>query len=329
MAVVSAHPFTLSPHLRGIYNSRTLTSGVVTTQASESPITQIHESDVTGFSTATGELTEAVGPLNEVLETTLPLFLPYDTLKDAVAAAAGFEAGNKGKGSSEIAMAFETPGSARIAWIGNRKKHFYAFTKSNGGRQSVPSSLNDVVDRMLGGDKSYSLSDLSYNVVHSVASIQYSTADVSAVAPTRVKIPKWVRPIVCTDAAPAATVSGVTVYPPGKFIVIFGFVTIKARNDVPQLTAPASGWAFWLKVLIKVVTYAIELATVAGLGESIDDSPAIWATPSNLGQVSIADMEAQISRANEFSARAKLAYQSLLSPIRAPLPKRRKNNKVK
>jgi len=322
MAVVSAHTFSLTPHLSGVYNSRTLASGVITTQASESPIVQIHESDISGVSTSAGDVYDINNPLNEVLETTIPLFLPYDTIKDAVAAAAGFEAGKKGKDGSEIAMSFESPGSVRIAWIGNRKKHFYAFTKANSGKASVPTSLGDVVERMMGGEHTYSQKDMSYNVLHSVASVQYTTADISTVNPTKIKIPKWVRPIVCTDPAPALAVNGSTIYPPGKFIVIFGFATIKARNDSPQLSA--GGWAFWCKILVKVVAYAIELAAVAGITEPTDSTPAVWTTTSNLGTNQTPDVASQITRANEFSARARLAYKSLLTTARAPPLKRRK-----
>jgi len=325
MAVVTDHSFFLSPNRLGVYNSRTVDSGVITTQNSESPIVQIHESDVTGVSTAYGSFTSDWN--DSVLETTVPLYLPYDTLKDAVSAASGFEAGSKGKNASEIALAFSAPGSARIAWIGNRKKNFYCFTNTNSGKNAVPGSLGEVMERMLGSESSYAKYDCSYSSLHSVSSVHYATADVDSVKPTKVRIPKWVRPIVCTQAAPALATNGSTVYPPGKYIVIFGFVSMKARNDVPVfgVDALSGGWSFWLKVLVKVVVYALELAAVEGIEPPTDLTPAVWTAPSNLESTQTPpDYDALLVASREFAARARLAYKALATPNRIPLSKKRK-----
>jgi len=291
---------------------------------------QIHESDLTGVSTAYG--TYSADEANSVLETTVPLYLPYDTLKDAVAAASGFEAGNKGKNASEIAMAFEAPGSARIAWIGNRKKNFYCFTGTNSGKNAVPGSLGEVMERMLGGESSYNKYDCAYSSLHSACSIHYSTVDVDSEKPTKVRIPKWVRPIVCTQATPALAANGSTIYPPDKYIVIFGFASLKARTDTPtmQLGALAGGWSFWVKVLVKVIVYALELAAVDGIAPPADSTPAGWTVSSNLDPSQpLVDYDALLVRSKGFAARARLAYKALLSPDRVPLSKKRKISSAK
>jgi len=333
-SLVNGHVFHLSAHLDGVYNSRTVSSGVVTSQSAESAIVQVHESDMTGVSTSSGSLfgvPQSTKLLDEVLETTVPLFIPYDSLKEATIAASGFTTGQKGgKDASEIALSYEQPGSARIAWIGNRKKQFYAFPSSNGGKSAVPSSLGDVVARMAGEDSVYAKYDHLYSATHSIPSINYTSVDVDSVKPTRVKIPKWVRPIVCTAQSPAEATSGATVYPPGKYIVIFGFVTMKARNKATSLydtlggANATTGWAFWLKVLIKVITYAIELAAVAGVPPEVDSTPAVWTNPSNL-DLDVTPLDPLRLRAATFATRSRGAYESLSLESRSPPGKPRKS----
>jgi len=333
-SLVKGHSFHLSAHLDGVYNSRTVSSGVVTSQSAESAIVQVHESDLTGVSTSSGSLTGvpmSTKLLDDVLETTVPLFIPYDSLKEATIAASGFTTGQKGgKDSSEIAISYEQPGSARIAWIGNRKKQFYAFPSSNGGKSSVPSSLGDVVSRMAGEDSVYQKYDHLYSATHSIPSVNYTSVDVDSIKPTRVKIPKWVRPIVCTSPAPQESTGGVTVYPPGKYIVIFGFVTMRARNkanttfEIASGATATTGWAFWLKVLIKVITYAIELAAVAGIPPESDSTPAVWTNSTNL-DLDVAPLEPLRLRAATFATRNRGVYEGMSSESRSPSGKTRKS----
>jgi len=284
--IVTTQPFALSAHVNGIYNARTISDGGITSHTTNEPIVQVHEREITGIAVPSG-ISAQEGNAS-VSEVTIPVYLAYDDAASALHAAAGMRAGKGGAG--EVSLAFERPGTVKIAWLGNRKKQFYQFThRAQNDTPSMPDSLQTVFDRMT--DRVYAKEDGMFSTLHSVPSVQYQSVDVKEVECTRIKIPKATRPIVSTDPAPATAANGSTVYPPGKYIVLFGFATMRCNNAMSSsLTAVATtfvaekGWGFWLKVCVEVVLYAIEIASVLGTPYPGDSTPAFWTVESNLVQ---------------------------------------------
>jgi len=279
-------PFHLSSHLNGIYNARTSGEGGITATNTQAPITQVHEREISGLAVASG-VTGEVSEINGVTEVTVPIYLAYDDVKSAVAAASGLKAGKGGLG--EVAIAFERPGTVRCAWLGNRKRQYYHFDSTNAsGTVAHPASLQQVYERM--SDHMYSKAgDGLFSAIHSVPSVHYTQHDVKEVECTKIKIPRSVRPIVCSSPAPNKATNGSTVYPPGKFIVLFGFATMRCNSGESKdavLSTPTylgdGGWAFWLKTIVEVIVYAVEIAAALGQSYPTDSTPPAWASVSNL-----------------------------------------------
>jgi hypothetical protein len=261
----------------------------------------------------------------------VPIYLAYDDVKSATAAAAGMDF--NARAGSEIALAMDTPGTLRMAWLCHRKQNFYTSTFGNKNVNSsltvtgIPDSLGSVLDNML-GCQYYTKPDGLYTSLHSMPAIRYVSKDVKTVEVTKVKIPGDIRPLVCITPTPAKASNGSTVYPPGKYIVIFGFATIRCRNfsTMTNSIVAIQGWSFWLKVLVKVLVYALEVAAVAGaITAPPDSTPASWTAPSNLDPNFVgSNPSPEVLSARLSSLRALLQAQSAQSGFQGLRTKKRK-----
>lgn len=293
-----------------------------------SPIVQVHEREISGFASQYGVTTPQVGEAT-VSEITVPVYLAYEDHSSAIAAASGLQSGKGGLG--EVALAFDRPGSVRIAWLGNRRKTFYhTVTPENSSESGLPVSLQQVYARM-SGNQFYAKTDGLYSAMHSLPSVQYEYVDVKEVEATKVRIPKSVRPIVCGDKSPDAPSNGATIYPPGKYIVLFGFATMRCntmeRGQIARATTPITnpddaGWVFWMKVIVKVVIYAIEVAAAVGQPMPDDSTAPVWQARSNLegGAVTL-DMPAIQDRIRQLVTMARSVKR--LDKTSKSLPKRK------
>jgi len=287
VSIQNQEAFFLSAHKDGVYNSRTTDEGGITNISANAPHVQIHERDITGLCVPTGSLVSAEDIRSSVSEVSVPVYLAYDDVKSALSAAAGMDF--NARAGSEIAIAMDTPGTVRMAWLCHRKQNFNTFTNgfkinSTTTVNGFPDSLGNVIEYMVGA-QTYNKPDAFYSALHSIPSIRYVSKDVKSVEVTKVKIPGDIRPVVFTSPTPDKASNGSTIYPPGKYIVLFGFATMRCRNFSTMssnLFSP-QGWSFWLKVLVKVIVYALEVAAISGtIARPPDSTPAAWTVTSNL-----------------------------------------------
>jgi len=286
--IQSTDGFYLSAQKNGIYNSRTTLDGGITQISANAPIVQMHERDITGLCTPPGTQDAGSDFANPIVsEVVVPVYLAYDDVRSATAAAAGMDF--NARAGSEIALAMDVPGTLRMAWLCHRKTNFYvsaAGTKNGSTATSLaaPDSLGAVIEHML-DYQMYTKADGLFSALHSMPAIRYVSKDIKSVEVTKLRIPGDIRPLVVTTPAPDKATNGSTIYPPGKYIVLFGFASMRCRNFAPISNGISAlqGWSFWLKVLVKVVVYALEVAAAAGtLAPFPDSTPALWTAASNL-----------------------------------------------
>lgn len=304
-----SQPFALSAHKSGVYNARTTSDGGITSITTVKPVAQCHEREVSGVAISSGSLTTS--DKHAVSEISVPVYLAYDDEASAVSAAAGMTGGSDGMG--KVDLAFDRPGTAKIAWLTDRKKRFHISEKTEDSNSSIlPDSLQTVYERMQ-KHWFYSKRDGGFSALHALPNVLYTEVDVKEVEVTRVSIPSKVTPLVCMSPAPNVASNGSTVYPPGKYIVLFGFATLRCSSSNVGIGRLASwidaggaetGWVFWMKVIVKVVVNAVEIAAAVGASYPTDSTPAAWTASSNL--VEGADTSAYPSESAVLAAVASL-----------------------
>jgi hypothetical protein len=316
----------LSAHKDGVYNARTEIDGGVTSVTTLKPLVQCHEREISGVAVSTGNL--ATGTKRGVSEITVPVYLAYDDEASAVSAAAGITGDSGGMG--KIDLAFDRPGTAKIAWLTDRKKRFHISEKTeDSATPYLPDSLQTVFQRMQ-KHRFYSKKDGGFSGLHALPSVSYTEVDVKEVEVTRVSIPSKVTPLVCSQPAPPVAANGSTVYPPGMFIVLFGFATLRCSTSeiVTSSSGVAvtteTGWVFWLKVIAKVVVNAIEIAAALGAPYPQDSTSAAWTASSNL--IDGADSGAQLDEASVMAAVSALKANAKPAVRRLKTAKRQKKN---